>query len=752
MNHVVTMMNFSILKRVLVGVSLAVMLVAGPLFEVEGQRNKEDLLHLIAKNSADTIRLRAYITLADDRLFVSSDSAYTFYREALTILENRTVQHALGEDSLARLMVKIDRSIGITFSVVGNNDSSLYYFNKSLKGSESLKDTLDMVKNYNNIAVTLNNFGQYQKSLDFYLKGLNLSEKLGNPMLIANFCNNISVFYNDGNNVAMMDLDKALFYRKLSLQTSLELKDDQQIANNYANIGSLFGTINDDSSLHYARLAIPLYEKVNDLRGLSVCYSNIGFQYRKMEKYTEALTNFQKSKSLAMQVGDKQKISATETSMAELYYMIALKNEGAIRNEYAQQAINNAKNALSIATEINSITNISGAASALANIYELIGDYPNAYNNLKLFDKMDDSLKSKELVEATYRTENKFILERNDLLLKEKSINEELAQHRKMIIIIVLVAALALCILLVLLFLRMRLVKRQNVVISEQKQLVDSQNIMLSQKNEEIVTQKEEIETQRDFVFKQREEMISSINYARRIQEAILPKIPQINDSSSFVLFLPKDIVSGDFYWFSQSKGKLMIAVADCTGHGVPGAFMSMLGLSYMREIAGFHFDDTPANMLNLVRKMIIEALKQNGTPFEQRDGMDMSLCILDLTTNVLQFSAAYNTIFVVPHSGDPYSIKGDLQPIAFHYKMTSFTNHELHLNRGDSFYLMSDGMKDQLNMKGKKFTYKRLTEMLVSINSLPMTEQRVILKNAIEEWRCDEKQIDDITVLGYKI
>ncbi|PKP20967.1 MAG: hypothetical protein CVU05_07855 [Bacteroidetes bacterium HGW-Bacteroidetes-21] len=340
----------------------------------------------------------------------------------------------------------------------------------------------------------------------------------------------------------------------------------------------------------------------------------------------------------------------------------------------------------------------------------------------------------------------------------------------------------------------------KNSELEQQREEILSQNEVLSQQNEEISSQRDEIEAQRDIVVSQKNQIerihkgvTDSINYAKKIQEALLP----VSDASRsilgehFILYKPKDIVSGDFYWISQINEMLIVAVADCTGHGVPGAFMSMLGITFLNEIIRKQ-EVTQANqVLNQLRSEIINALQQKGIHGEQKDGMDISLLVINTNTHECQWAGANNPLYIIKNtavsswqlaaclpvgkagqntpkqfpdrsqeakSQEPIAnshlieVKGDSMPVSIHPVMKDFTNHEFMLEEGDILYLMSDGYADQFGgVNHKKFFSKRLKELLVSISEKPMKEQKEILEATFENWKIDQDQIDDVTIIGLR-
>jgi serine phosphatase RsbU (regulator of sigma subunit) len=316
--------------------------------------------------------------------------------------------------------------------------------------------------------------------------------------------------------------------------------------------------------------------------------------------------------------------------------------------------------------------------------------------------------------------------------------------------------------------------KQLIIQLSENAELHEKVNKELAEKVKERTL---EIEKQRDIVISQKDhiekintEITDSINYAKYIQSSILPKADQLDSylGEHFVLYKPKDIVSGDFYWTSKIDNKTIIAAVDCTGHGVPGAFMSMLGTALLNEIINKEYITHPGVILRRLRKEVINSLKQKGERGEQKDGMDISLCTLDLENMKLQFAGANNPIYLIRKSnleeagelrceltGDDrlYEIKGDMMPIGIYDRMENFTFHEIDIFKGDSIYLFTDGFPDQFGGPDcKKFGYKPFREQLIKNNSKTMPDQKISLGKVLNEWMGNNSQIDDILVIGFKI
>jgi serine phosphatase RsbU (regulator of sigma subunit) len=275
-----------------------------------------------------------------------------------------------------------------------------------------------------------------------------------------------------------------------------------------------------------------------------------------------------------------------------------------------------------------------------------------------------------------------------------------------------------------------------------------------------------ELERQKEYIEKIHLEITDSINYAKRIQSAILPDSNLLSGhfADHFILFKPRNVVSGDFYWFTKVENHIIVTVADCTGHGVPGAFMSMLGMSYLREIVQKEYMTEPSRILYKLRKEIVNTLNQKGIQSEQKDGMDISLISINFSdcdtesdkSFEMQWAGANNPCWIIKN-GEFFELKPDKMPIGIHDKMEKFTAQKVTLHSGDLIYLAGDGYKDQFGgPKSKKFMSKRLKELLINSSGGTMDNQKAILEKAIDEWQngyeIKHEQTDDITILGIRI
>ena len=692
-----------------------------------------------------------------------SDTALHYYKEYMKILNEVEAKKLKPEDSIHKHRMIKNQCIATCYNILGEFDSAMVYYDLSLSSAYEKKDTVHILANITNRAIGYMNYGYQEKALNSYLEIIAMTEK--NKKYIQHLAaayNNIATFYDSRS--AIKDYDKAILYRRKALATDRKRNNEADIARDYTNLGDLFNRLKSyDSAQHYLQLAIPIHEKHNNYQALALTSAIMADLYEKDSLSDQALTHKQKAKDFAARSGYKMMYVANTVELADFYTSLAQK-QTTDRNKLLEQAVQNGTEAFEIATEIGAMFEKHEAAKTLSRAYTMLNDYKQAFYYLAKSVQINDSIRSEEAADNAYKIENKYISERNQLLQKDKETTEKLMRNRSMTLLIVVIGSILLLVMLVVIYQRMRIVSKQRDMIAEQKDLIAEQKEEveahldmirkqrdeISEQKELILLQKEEVEAQRDFAAKQRKEIISSVTYAKRLQDAVLPNLP--DDLPMFMLYLPCAIVSGDFYWYSRHGSTLLLAVADCTGHGVPGACMSMLGLSYLRELSISHIGSTPAQMLDLMRQMIIGSLDQTGTVGEQRDGMDLTMCKLNTSTHELQFASAYNPLLVVPNQGEPYTIKGDRQPISYHHNMRPFTNQTLQLQPGDTFYMMSDGLKDLFSPDGQKFSYKRIVSTLSDMRSEPMPAQLERLQTDAERWRGNTKQTDDITLMGFRM
>lgn len=304
--------------------------------------------------------------------------------------------------------------------------------------------------------------------------------------------------------------------------------------------------------------------------------------------------------------------------------------------------------------------------------------------------------------------------------------------------------------------------ERNQSLIKVQKDLrfkseqITEQNEELMMQKEEISTQRDAMQTQKEYIERQNRDIISSIRYAKRIQNAMLPSEDHVNKffPESFIFFVPRDIISGDFCWVGEKHDKIILAVVDCTGHGVPGAFMSLVGQSNLNRIVIQEGIINPAEILNKLHKGIISSLKQDET--DNQDGMDAGIIVIDKKAGKMEFAGAKNALICITNDQKIVEVKGDKMSVGGKESKavnSQFTSHVLPIEKGSTYYLFSDGFSDQFGgPNDKKFMVPQFKKLLQSIAPKSMEDQKFSMRKKFEDWKKNSPQTDDVLVLGFRL
>jgi serine phosphatase RsbU (regulator of sigma subunit)/Tfp pilus assembly protein PilF len=552
----------------------------------------------------------------------------------------------------------------------------------------------------------------------------------------------ISEVYNQQENP-----DNAKYYLKNAIEIFRKENDSIYLASAYHDLGYVNYRIGQyDTALIIFSKTSEIYQRLGYLTEYAVCLGNSGLTYSRQSEFQKAEDYLLR----AIDILTKQAEKGDERAVTEylIEYADILQHKGEIK-----KAIATATESFDKASKNSLLEFERDAAFRLSKLYQISGKYDSAYHFQSIYINANDSIKSVKNIQkmADLRTEFE---------VAKKQVEVDVLKKNKLIQIIVIFG------LVLILFLAIGLILVYYYSLKRSKRLsaaLDERRILLEKQGKELKEQREELR-------QQKEEIISSINYAKYIQSSLLPQEEKLESllGEHFVLYRPKDIVSGDFYWISNIENKVVVAAVDCTGHGVPGAFMSMLGTALLNEIVNKEYITHPGVILRRLRKEVINSLQQKGKRGEQKDGMDIALCTLDLENMKLQFAGANNPLYLIRKSnlekagtlrceleGDDllYEIKGDLMPIGISDKMDNFTFHEIDIFKGDTIYLFSDGFPDQFGgPDNKKFSYRKLREQLLRNNSESMADNKIILGKVLDEWKGDNSQIDDILVIGFRI
>jgi len=612
-------------------------------------------------------------------------------------------------------------SIAYVKSNSGYADDAIKLYQETLIIQTELDNKDGIATILNNLANIYDDKGNIPKALEFYQNSMEIRVKIGDLSGVASTLNNLAYLY-----TKLEEYDMAIESFTESLEMSIELEDDRYVSLALNNLGYVYqkqGDLVKSEKYHQESLAIRI--KIDDLKGIAMSNNMLGMVAKDNLEYNKALDFFKVSLKIYSDNNSLKGVGTTLSNIGETYI---LKGNYLEADKCIQQS-------LDIATELGYPLDIQIAAEMLTEINKQKGDWKKAIEMYELFILMKDSLKNIEnnklIIKQNLQKEYEKMTLADSLLTAEgkKVTDAEIETHKAQINQeqtkrYALYGGLAIVILFgVLMFNRFLVSQKKNSLIQEQKEIVQKKN----------------------------KEILDSINYAKRIQSAILPASDTINQhlKDNFILYKPKDIVAGDFYWLEIKNGKTLFAVADCTGHGVPGAMISVVCNNGLNRSVREHGLTDPGKILDKTREIVIQEFSKSGEE-EMADGMDISLCSIE--GNKMQWAGANNPLWII-RKGELLETLPNRQPIGNYPFSKPFLTHEITLEKEDRLYLFSDGFPDQFGgVKGKKYKVKNLKNLLISISHNPMNDQQRILNTVFEEWRADFEQIDDICILGLKI
>ncbi len=610
-----------------------------------------------------------------------------------------------------------------------NPDTAITLSSKALKIAKKNNYPKGEAACYNSIGACNLIRSNLPVALENFLKALSIGKSINDKSIMALQYQNIGVVYFD-----MKNFDDALYYYEKALEIAKLKNYKTRIMANLQNIAGIYNEQKlYEKSIEYNLKSLSYFSENDSSYEYASVLVNISTNYMELINDTLSKKYADKALKIANRINSNRIFSHASFNLGWYYY----------KNGETKKGIEFYEKALDFSKKSGNLFGTATIANELANKYHEQNNYIKAYEYLSYSTHLNDSILNIEKNKEINGLQLKYERQQTE---KEKIIANEKALKKNIILLSISIISVLLLFIMVFIYNRLKITRKQ-------KSIIEKQNIILIEKNEEITTQNEEITTQNNVIQKQHENIQASISYASKIQQAILPskKMVEQHFEEHFVLYRPCHVVSGDFYWFRQIKNHLYICAADCTGHGVPGAFMSMLGVSLLNQIV----NDTisPNIVLNELRNQIKNALNQTGKKGEQQDGMDIALCMIDLESKKVQFAGAYNPMYLI-RNNELIEFKADKMPIGIHPKDSNkFTNHEIQLENGDTFYLFSDGYVSQFGgEKDEKFKTKRFTEILTRISDKSMKEQHDILDKTIDDWRGNQHQTDDICVIGINV
>jgi serine phosphatase RsbU (regulator of sigma subunit) len=592
--------------------------------------------------------------------------------------------------------------------------------NLSLKASLKLNYKLGIAKSHKMLGVIHYKQGDFPTALQHYFDCLSYYESIKDLKGMASLYNNIGLVYSAKN-----ESQKALNYHLKSLNIKKQLNDETGISATYNNIGIIYSGLNNiDSSKYYHEKALEIRLRTNDLNGQGNSYYNLATNYFDLKDYKKSLDYHFKALAIFKTTKNFFDASFSLNEIALIY----------LENGKTKICLQYADSALSIAKEHGINEAIMEAYKTYYLTYNKLNDPINELKYYRLFSELKLEVNSESKAAEIGKMETKFEYENKIKLQELEQDKKNVLQNAESKKQKVTIASIAIILLLVLvfsffLFNRFKLIKKQNILIEHQKQIVDEKAAELTARQKEI---------------------LDSIHYAKRIQNTLLAhkEFVDQNIPNNFIYFNPKDIVSGDFYWATKRDNYFYFAVCDSTGHGVPGAFMSLLSIGFLSEAINEKNIIEPNKVFDYVRSRLIDSISKDG----QKDGFDGILLQINISNKEIKYAAANNAPLLISN-GELKELEKDKMPVGHGEKQDNFKLFNVDLTSGGTLYLYTDGYADQFGgPKGKKFKYKQLNELLAKNSEKALYEQSELLSKCFNDWKGNLEQVDDVCVIGIKL
>jgi serine phosphatase RsbU (regulator of sigma subunit) len=634
---------------------------------------------------------------------------------------------------------------GNILSGLAQLDSSLIWYHKALDISNQNKDNEGIAKVANNMALVYTDQGEYLDAIDYFHLSIDKSKEIDDLSSIGDAYNNLGSLFTQ-----IEDYDQAISYHMKAYDIRKESDDSQRLSSVVLNIGRIYLTQEkyDSAKIHFFQ-SLAIDKELDDKSGIALNYNNIGLAHYRENNLDSALYYYHASLDIRIELNDPFGMALSYNNLGDYY----------LENGNSTKAVEFCNKSYAISNEKNLPFEKLEACNCLYKAFESKGDLTRAYKYLKESVDIEEKLNSQENKKQLTKKEMQFVFHYQELedslkqaeILAEKEYQiksaqlekERLSDEKKNQLWLFSVIGFFLLLIGAIIYRQLRVQRKQNQLIKE--------------KNEFIKEQKHEID--------------QSISYAQKIQDTALPSESLTNlFDNAFMLYLPRDVVSGDFYWFENNDNHAYFAVADCTGHGIPGAFISMIGTILLNEIYNSKKLTKPGDILDELNRLIQLTLKSR-TGQQMKDGMDISFCRLDKKSLILEYAGANNPLWVIsdedkmivngseiePNLEGKYNlfeVKADKKPIGkYAGEDRSFRTNTIQLKKNDQIYLFSDGFADQFGgERGKKFKYKPFKRLLIDMNNLPAEDQKKSLHDAFNNWKGDYEQIDDICVMGAKV
>jgi serine phosphatase RsbU (regulator of sigma subunit) len=633
-----------------------------------------------------------------------------FYIKALEIFES--IENKAGISSCYQ-------NIGIDNYIKGDYETAITYALKAAKLCEEIGDKRGTANSYNNIGISYAYLGNYLQALRYNFNALKIREAINDKFGIsASYLNIGGVLFEQNKYSA------ALVYFSNALKIKIQQGDKTGEAGIYNNMAEIYSIQkNYQQSLVYNLKTMKLNEETGDQEGVNGSYINIGNNYIAQQKPNEALRYFIESLKISTRLGTQASVVNCYNGMAACYELM---------NNYSKSLIYYEK-AAAVSKNKGFKKELQEAYLHLSFINEKLQNYELALRYNKLYGNVKDTLLNEEGLKQTTELNTRYETDKKEkeilLLIKDQQLKDKTLKEQRLVRIGLIIGLGLFLALSFLLFNRYRFKQKANLILEKQKQEIH-------QKNRQIT---------------------DSIDYAKTIQEAILPDDEKLRSAfpDYFILYKPKAIVSGDFYWIGKKDNKIICAVADCTGHGVPGAFMSLLGHNILENVIQQERAIDPGAILTALNKEIVTRFSKSKERETVKHGMDIALISIDSDKQELQYAGARNSLYLIREQVLT-ELKADKMSTgveARDHTEVRYTTNISNLQTGDMLYMYSDGFPDQKGgPEKKKFFYQPFKELLLAISNLPVDEQKQKLDDVITDWTGTGEQIDDILVMGIRM
>jgi serine phosphatase RsbU (regulator of sigma subunit)/TPR repeat protein len=678
----------------------------------------DSLLKIYHKTTNDTLRYSLIRNLSES---LSDERWWTQYNSFLLAATGSK------EDSLSIYFRGAAlNNVAYEYQYLKNDISNAQkYYELSFIEYKKIKNFEGMGTAKNNLAYIFQHQGNIEKSVTYYNEAYNLFFRTNFYSGMTSALINLGdIYFNNEDYLrAEENFKKALFYCK-------KTKNQYLLGNVYHQLGAIYKYKKNRNKAHYYfTQAISIYRSQNNYNRLAILYISLANNYLDAHDDANATLYYTKAIDELKNVSDLSMKSRVYNFAAGFY---SVKKDINTTKFYADSAYHYAK-------KIGYPDLIYDAATKLSEVYSAEKNYSSAFKYLKEATVMNDRINNDKIKKSILEQQFKSEFEKKEIEFKSEqekkdTIVKAKQQKQKLMLIIVIVALIGMIVVVFIVYRSYSAKKRSALALEEKNKIIYEQKRLVEEKQNEI---------------------ISSINYAQRIQSAVLTgdDVWKKISKEYFIVFQPRDIVSGDFYWAHVlSNGRAVFALADCTGHGVPGGFMSMLGNSFLNELVVENKLFKADEILNRLRDKVISALFKKGQT-QQKDGMDMLLCVWNKMDNTLEFAGANNALYIV-RDKQITEYKGDKMPIGSYLEENkNFTSQKIALQTNDVIYLSTDGFADQFGgEKGKKFKSKQLEDLLAEVSTLTIEEQKQKLTDSFAQWKKNFEQTDDVSLIGIKV